>query len=280
MRAAPVFLFLPPIALLCGAHSAARMQNFCLHIAYDGTDFKGWQRQNREPTVQAFLEKALDGILGRPVAITASGRTDAGVHATDQVANFRTDCRIPCKNLQRALNHLLPPTVRVTKLEEAPPDFHARFGVRAKIYRYRILQSPICPPFLARFVYHYPHQLNRGSMAEAARQFLGEHDFTSFAAADSEKVFSGRGPAVRTVFRSRVLWRQKSSILIYEVSGSGFLHHMVRNIAGTLIEVGRGRTHPDEIPRILEARNRSFAGPTAPARGLCLVKVDYGGSDL
>lgn len=273
------------------------MRNIRLVIAYDGTDFCGWQRQPGAATVQACLEKVIAGLVGHRVTACGSGRTDAGVHALNQVANFKTSSPIPCGNLAKALNDALPPTVRVKEAQEVSAQFHARFDASSKSYRYRILQAPICPPFLWRFVCHHPYPLARELMAEAARLLEGEHDFTSFAAA--KQLEGGEGlhapparqeldegdlapPArqsvshrVRRIFLSRILWRPRTALLIYEVRANGFLHHMVRNIVGTLIEVGRGRLAPQEIVRILEARDRTLAGPTAPARGLCLMKVEY-----
>jgi len=267
------------------------MRNLRLVIAYDGTDFHGWQRQPHAPTVQGCLEDALTRITAAKVKLYGSGRTDAGVHAAGQVANFTTGCRIPAENLQKALNDLLPPSVRIRKVSEVAEDFHARYHARAKTYRYRILRAPVCSPFFWRFVDHYPYPLDRRRMAAAAPLLQGEHDFTSFAAssADEDDDLPGAGAAppppeppakrapsmVRTIFSSRLRWRPRMSLLTYEVRGNGFLHHMVRNIAGTLIEVGRGKLAPADVLRILEARDRTLAGPTAPARGLCLMKVEY-----
>ena len=258
-------------------HERFTVCNIRLIVAYDGTDFNGWQRQPNAPTVQGRIESALAGITGEPVKLHGSGRTDAGVHALHQVANFKTDCHIPCANLLKALNNILPPSLRIKKVEEVPDSFHARHDARSKTYRYRILLAPVASPFLSRFVYHYPHPLDLPPMAAAARLFEGEHDFTSFAGsvgAVHEPPLPGRAN-VRTIFSSRFLWRPKTSILVYDVRGSGFLHHMVRNIVGTLIEVGRGKLQPNDIPEILAARDRSRAGPTAPASGLCLVAVEY-----
>jgi tRNA pseudouridine38-40 synthase len=269
------------------------MRNIRLIISYDGTDFHGWQRQPHAPTVQACLEGAIAKLVGERVQVWGSGRTDAGVHALNQVANFKTDCRIPCENLVKALNDVLPPTVRIKGAQEVDADFHARYDVRAKTYRYRILQAPLCSPFLWRFVFHYPFPLDRARMAEAARLLEGERDFTSFAglvgegsalplppgqaAAQRASLPLREGPSgmVRRIYESRVLWRPRTSLLIYEVRGSGFLHHMVRNLVGTLIEVGRGKFAPQDMLRILTARDRAKAGPTAPAQGLCLVRVEY-----
>jgi tRNA pseudouridine38-40 synthase len=252
------------------------MRNIRLILAYDGTDFHGWQRQPSAPTIQACLEDAIHSLTGSSVQVYGSGRTDAGVHASHQVANFHTVSPIPCRNLVKALNDLLPPTVRVKSAHDATPDFHARYDVRRKTYRYWILQSPVCSPFLGRFVCHHPYALDRARMAQAARYFLGEHNFSSFAAADGRDD-ENPGPKcmARTVFQSRLLWRARTSVLVYEVAGDGFLHHMVRNMVGTLMEVGRGRIAPGDVPGILAARDRTQAGPTAPAQGLCLVMVEY-----
>ncbi len=262
------------------------MRNLRLIMSYDGTDFHGWQRQPDAPTVQECLESAIERILGEKVQVYGSGRTDAGVHALNQVANFRTGCKIPCENLLKALNNTLQPTVRVKDVREAPLRFHARYDVRSKTYRYRILQAPVASPFVNRFVWHYPFPLDSSRMAQAAKLFEGEHDFSSFAAADgtageerSATTSVSRGSAeatmTRTVFTSRILRRTRTCMLIYEVTGSGFLHHMVRNIVGTLVEVGRGKLEPADITRILQAHDRTLAGPTAPAQGLCLVRVEY-----
>ena len=265
------------------------MRNLCLVLAYDGTDFHGWQRQPRLPTVQECLEAGIEKVTGERVQVWGSGRTDAGVHALNQVANFKTDCPIPCNNLLRALNNVLPATVRVKEVREVSERFHARYDVRSKTYRYRILQAAVCSPFLWRFVWHYQFPLQHRGMAEAARLIEGEHDFTSFAAVESKKSevkshnaefgledgSSSDREMVKRVFSSRLLWRPRTSMLIYEVCGNGFLHHMVRNIVGTLVEVGRGKLTPQDVARILAARDRTLAGPTAPASGLCLVKVGY-----
>ena len=254
------------------------MRNIRLTIAYDGTDFHGWQRQPKAPTIQSCVEAALERIVGRAVKVVAAGRTDAGVHAAKQVANFKTSSPIPCPNLAKAVDDLLPPTVRVKEAQEAREHFHARYAAHSKTYRYRILQAPVCSPFVARFVYHYPYPLDRRSMAEAARLIEGRHDFASFAGScgtNEDVPPESPSSTVREIFTSRILWRARTSILAYEVSGNGFLHHMVRNIVGTLIEVGRSKLAPGDMVRILEARDRALAGPTAPALGLCLMGVEY-----
>ncbi len=250
------------------------MRNIRIILAYDGTDFHGWQRQPDAPTVQACLEDALGKLAGAPTPVCGSGRTDAGVHAEHQVANFHTASAIPCANLLKALNDLLPPTVRIEQAEEVPADFHARYHVLRKTYRYRIAVAPICSPLLCRYVCHQPYPLDRARMSVAAQLLEGEHDFTSFAATDESEDDDGKS-CVRRIFRSQILWRPRSSILIYEVTGSGFLRYMVRNIVGTLLEVGGGKRAPEDIPRLLAARDRTQAGPTAPAQGLCLVNVEY-----
>jgi tRNA pseudouridine38-40 synthase len=262
------------------------LRNIKLILAYDGTDFSGWQRQPNLPTVQECVEYAVKRVTGFQSIIYGSGRTDAGVHAAAQVANFKTDCPIPCQNLVKALNDALPPTVRIKAASDVSLDFHARYGAKSKIYRYRILQSSVCSPFLSRFVYHYPYPLDHRAMARTARVLEGEHDFTSFAAVGGEKEVKSQeseaGPTkmdgsemVREILSSRVTRRQELSLLIYDVRGSGFLHHMVRNIVGTLLEVGRGKLAPEDILRILKARDRTAAGATSPAQGLCLMKVEY-----
>ena len=253
------------------------MRNIRLTIAYDGTDFHGWQRQPRAATIQEALETRIAKITGAAVTLHGSGRTDAGVHAAGQVANFRTECSIPCASLMKALNDILPASIRVRAADEAPADFHARHSAKAKTYRYRILQGPICPPFLARYVYHHPYPLDCRRMARAARLLEGEHDFTSFAGNNPARKARGSqdGSNVRKVFQSRIAVRKKLRMIVYEIRGSGFLHHMVRNIVGTLLEVGSGKLSPDDIPAIIRARDRGKAGATAPASGLWLVRVEY-----
>jgi tRNA pseudouridine38-40 synthase len=250
------------------------MRNIRLILAYDGTDFHGWQRQPSAPSIQACLEEAIHRLTGSSVQVHGSGRTDAGVHASHQVANFHTVSPIPCPNFVKALNDLLPPTVRVKGADDAAPDFHARYDARRKTYRYWILQAPVGSPFLGRFVYHHPYPLDRARMTKAAQYFLGEHDFSSFAAAGGRDDENAKC-MVRVISRSRLLWRPRTSILVYEVAGNGFLHRMVRNMVGTLMEVGKGKIAPSEVPGILAACDRTQAGPTAPAQGLCLVNVEY-----
>jgi tRNA pseudouridine38-40 synthase len=253
-------------------------RNWKLTLAYDGTDYSGWQVQPRRRTVQGELADALEQITRERVLPQGSGRTDAGVHALGQVASFSLRANIPPENLQRALNRTLPAEIRVLAAEMVPDDFHARHSAVRKTYEYRIFRGEICPPFLARFAYPLVWPLDLGSMQTAAAQVIGEHDFTSFAAVEPELTqrqdpgFTPPCP-VRVVTSST--WQQDGDMLTYRVTGEGFLHHMVRNLVGTFIDVGRGHVAVDSIPQILAAKNRSAAGPTAPARGLFLVSVEY-----
>ncbi len=250
------------------------MRNLKITLAYDGSEFSGWQVQPDRRTVQATLAAALERVTGERMMPQGSGRTDAGVHALAQVASCSIANPIPPQNLVIALNDVLPPSVRVICVEEVTPDFHARKSARAKTYRYRIYRGPICPPFLARYVYHHPYPLDEAAMAAAAREVMGEHDFTSFAAVDPEKgTEPDEGSAVRTVFSSQ--WSREAEEFVYTVRGGGFLHHMVRNLVGTFLLVGKGSLTPADISGILAARNRSAGGPTAPASGLYLVSVEY-----
>jgi tRNA pseudouridine38-40 synthase len=249
------------------------MRNLKLVLAYDGTDFCGWQVQPGAPSIQGTLASAIGRLTGEKVLPQGSGRTDAGVHALAQVASFQTESVIPAANLAIALNDILPTSIRILQAAEIPPEFHARKSAKAKTYRYRIYREAICPPFLARYVWHYPYPLNFDAMREAAPLIEGKYDFTSFAAVDPEKHESAPADNVRTVFSSQ--WRHDRNEFIYEVRGNGFLHHMVRNLVGTFILIGKGTLKPKDTVRILEAKERSAAGATVPARGLYLVGVEY-----
>jgi len=250
------------------------MRNIRLILAYDGSNYCGWQRQPGAPTIQASVEEAIEKLTGIATPICGAGRTDAGVHALHQVANFHTASTIPGGNLAKALNDLLPPAIRVMRAEDVDPAFHSRYDARGKTYWYRIVQTPVCSPLLWRFVHHYPYALDHKPMEQAARLFEGQHDFTSFAASAGREEENTKSN-VRVICLSRVRSRPLRSMLVYEVSGTGFLRYMVRNIVGTLLEVGRGKLAPDDILRILAARDRSQAGPTAPAQGLCLMNVEF-----
>jgi tRNA pseudouridine38-40 synthase len=254
--------------------SKVRRRNLKMILSYDGAEFSGWQVQPDAATVQGTLASAIGRITGEKVLPQGSGRTDAGVHALAQVMTFVTSSPVPTENFLNALNDILPASVRILDVKEMPAEFHARHSAREKTYRYRIYRETICPPFLARYVWHYPYLLNEEAMVSAAGLVAGEHDFTSFAAVDPERGREGEPVSnVRTIFSSA--WERSGEELVYSVSGSGFLHHMVRNLVGTFILVGRGTLHVDDVTRILEARNRSAAGATAPAAGLYLVEVKY-----
>jgi tRNA pseudouridine38-40 synthase len=232
-------------------------------VAYDGTDFHGWQVQPGVQTIQGTLEEIVGGIEGRAVHVAGSGRTDSGVHAVGQVAAFTLENPIPCSNLRKAINRLLPPAIRVLDAAETHESFHPRFDSLAKTYRYSIFRAEICSPFAWRYTLHHPYPLNEGAMAQSARLFEGDHDFSAFAAAD-DRDDDGRSK-VRTIFSS-VLVRDGDN-LVYTVRGSGFLKHMVRNLVGTLIEAGRGNIDCSVFP--------VRAGNTALAKGLTLMSVEY-----
>jgi tRNA pseudouridine38-40 synthase len=248
-----------------------------LVLAYDGTDFSGWQVQPGLVTVQGELRDALARVTGEEVLPQGSGRTDAGVHALGQVASFSLAAPIPEVNLARALNRTLPPSIRVLSATRVKDDFHARHSAQAKTYEYRIFRGEICPPWQARYVYALPAPLDIEAMQRAAARVCGEHDFLSFAASDPDRGerdgHATPGDSVRFLHASH--WLEEPQLLVYRVRGNGFLHHMVRNLVGTFLEVGRGNLRETEIPAILDARSRERAGPTAPARGLFLVQVDY-----
>jgi tRNA pseudouridine38-40 synthase len=250
------------------------MRNLKLILSYDGAEFSGWQVQPDVQTVQGALASAIGRLTGEKVLPQGSGRTDAGVHALAQVVTFVTESSVPTENFLKALNDILPVSIRVLEVAEMPAVFHARHSALAKTYRYRMYRNTICPPFLARYVSHYPYPLDEEAMCRAAELVIGEKDFTSFAAVDAER---GREEEpisnVRTISASS--WARHEEELIYTVRGSGFLHHMVRNLVGTFILVGRGTLQVEDITGIIEARKRSAAGATAAASGLYLVGVEY-----
>ncbi len=243
-----------------------RLTNYKLVLSYDGKDFCGWQRQPEARTVQGVLEAALEKIAGKKVAVTGAGRTDAGVHARGQVANFRTDLGLPQAELQQALNALLPGDVRILSLRKAPPDFNARTAAKSKVYEYRIYNSRLISPFVFRYVLHWPGSLDSAKMAAAARLFVREADFTAFS---SNRLLH----PVRRVYRSEI--KKRGPEFIYTIEANGFLRYMVRTVVGTLLEVGRGKMEPRQIDDIFRQNRRALAGPTAPAKGLCLAKVKY-----
>jgi len=272
-------------------------RNLKITLAYDGSEFHGWQVQPGYPTVQGVLAECLGRITGEIVLPQGSGRTDAGVHALAQVASVQIESPIPERNLMVALNDILPAAVRVMGVERVEDHFHARHSATAKTYRYRIYRGEVCPPFLARYVYHDPYPMNEEAMIRASEHIVGTFDFSSFAASDPERcarlaashvagavesgededatdALSQKQGNVRTVNSS--LWARTEDEFSYTIRGNGFLHHMVRNLVGTFLQVGKGSLQAEDIPAILAARNRSAAGPTAPACGLYLVSVEYG----
>ena len=259
-------------------------RNLKITLAYDGAEFHGWQVQPGVPTVQGTLADCIKRLTDEDVLPQGSGRTDAGVHALAQVASVRLESRIPEDNLIIALNDVLPPSVRVNSVVEVDDSFHARHSAAAKTYRYRIYRDAICPPFLARYVYHDPYPMNEEAVMRSSEHVVGTHDFTSFAASDpdrSARIAESQQYAedlqgisnVRTIHSSQ--WVRTEEEFTYTVRGNGFLHHMVRNLVGTFLQVGKGGLKVEDVPRILEARDRSAAGPTAPACGLYLVSVEY-----
>jgi tRNA pseudouridine38-40 synthase len=249
---------------------AQEPRNIKLVLAYDGTDFHGWQVQPNIATVQGVLQHTLQKLCQEDIVVHGSGRTDAGVHARGQVAHFKTVSKISEANLQHALNQLLPDSIRIYDCREVEPTFNARYSAKSKMYSYNILCQPICSPFRRRYSYHVSFDMNVEKMALAAQCFVGEHDFTSFCDAQDESLSK-----VRTVFLSEVEKEGRGQLVVCRVEANGFLHRMVRAIVGTLIEVGRGRLEPDALMALLEARNRTAAPWTAPAEGLCLEWVKY-----
>ncbi len=250
------------------------MRRLKLTVAYDGTDFHGWQVQPGRATIQHALQEILSGIDGKPVLVAGSGRTDAGVHARAQVAACTLEHAIPPENLRKAMNRLLPYAIRVSGIEEVPETFHPRFDATAKTYEYRIFRGEICSPFDWRYVYHHPFPLDVECIAAVAPLFEGEHDFTAFAAADpKEDVEKSK---VRRVFESRL--EISPEWLVYRVRGSGFLKHMVRNIVGYLIETGKGNGGAEQLRLRLTPGCIFRPVLRVPAKGLTLLDVEYGGN--
>jgi tRNA pseudouridine38-40 synthase len=241
------------------------------NVAYDGTDFHGWQVQPELPTIQGVLESVIGVIEGDRVHVEGSGRTDAGVHALAQVAAVTLKNPIPTDNFRRAVNRLLPYTIRISSVEDVPLDFHPRFQARRKTYEYRIFREEICSPFERRWVYHHPYPLDENAMIGAASLLVGEHDFTAFAAADERDAL---GHSKRRTIYSAALRREGPHFLL-RITGSGFLKHMVRNVVGVLLEVGKGNIGSDGLTARLEGGSLFRPGPTAPANGLFLISVEY-----
>jgi tRNA pseudouridine38-40 synthase len=246
--------------------------NIKLTIEYDGTGYCGWQVQPNGRSIQELLEGALDKILAAKIRLNGSGRTDAGVHALGQVANFMHAGEVDAWRLQRGLNALTPDDIVVKQVEIAPESFDARRDARARIYRYRIWNRPWPSAFQRRFSWHVHDSLDLTAMQEAIRFLEGKHDFASFQAAGCDAAHS-----LREIFRNSI--NREEDLLVYAVEANAFLRHMVRNIVGTLVEVGRGERAPASFAGLLEARDRTLAGPTAPPQGLFLVEVKYGVKD-
>jgi tRNA pseudouridine38-40 synthase len=245
------------------------MRNIRLLLEYDGTRYHGWQRQKNALTIQEVLEAALGQLTGEAVSVIGSGRTDAGVHARGQAANFRTASHIPLKAFHEGLNSLLPEDIAVLEAVEAPPEFHARKSARAKTYEYRILNRATRSPLNHHYAWWIERPLDLEAMDRAAQALLGQHDFTAFQASGS-----GIKNTVREVFSSK--WRrEREDWLIYAITANGLLRGMVRSLVGTMVEVGRGKFPADHLKQVLESRDRRGAGPTAPAPGLYLVEVIY-----
>jgi len=241
-----------------------------LTIAYDGTNYVGWQRQAEGISIQQLVEEAFEPLAGRVVPVAGAGRTDAGVHAIAQAASVGIDSDLTTDTLGRALNVRLPADIRITGVSDAPPRFHARFDASGKRYRYRVATAPVLLPFERWFVWHAPGTLDVEMMQRAAQRLLGTHDFASF---QSQAASGDEDDTTRTIRRLQLLPR--AGEIEIEIEGDGFLRHMVRAIVGTLVDVGRGQRAADSMTEILEARDRRAAGRTAPAQGLSLVDVSY-----
>jgi tRNA pseudouridine38-40 synthase len=251
------------------------MRTIKLTLAYDGANFHGWQQQPGVPTVQGALNDAASKITQEKVFVQGASRTDAGVHAMGQAAHFKTQSSLSALEFQRALNALLPPSIRVVAAEEVGPDFHARWQAQGKTYRYRIFRGRVLPPFDYRRVLHYPWPLDEAAMAEAARKFQGQHDFSSFAASSGSEDDDRDRQMVREIYSSEIVQAPEGEEIAYVVRGRSFLRYMVRKIVGTLIEVGKGRLAPSDIPRLFDLHDRSQSGPTVPPEGLYLVSLEF-----
>ena len=250
------------------------MRYFKLTIAYDGTDFHGWQIQLNKPTIQGEIVNVLRRITQENAQLHGAGRTDAGVHALGQIGSFRTQSTLSAGEFQRALNALLPPTIRIVAAEEVGPDFNARWSARGKVYRYRLYRSRVVPPMLWRYVLHYPFPLDEDAMRDASARFVGMHDFASFAASTGSEEDDKERSTEREIYATELVRSPEGEELVFTVRGRSFLRYMVRKIVGTLLDVGRGKLKPDDIDRLYELKDRSRSGPTVPPQGLCMVSVE------
>jgi tRNA pseudouridine38-40 synthase len=251
------------------------MRYIKLTIAYDGTDFHGWQIQANKPTVQGEIVSVLRRLTLENIQLHATGRTDAGVHALGQVGSFRTQSALSPLEFQRALNALLPPTIRIVGSEETGPDFSARWSAKGKVYRYRLYLGKVVPPMLWRYVLHYPFPLDELAMRDAAARFVGLHDFSSFAASTGSEEDDKERNMQREIFSAELKRSDDGQELWFTVHGRSFLRYMVRKMVGTLLDVGRGKLKPEDIDRLYELKDRSKSGPTVPPQGLFMVRVDH-----
>lgn len=242
------------------------IQTYKVTLSYDGTDYNGWQKQPGKPTIQGFLEQAVEQIVQRKTPVIGAGRTDAGVHALGQVAHFKASVSLNENEFFQALNALLPKDIRITALEKAAPDFHSRKMAQSKLYQYRIFTSRFISPFLIRYVLHWTQSLDEKAMEKAASLFEREADFSAFS---SNRHLN----PIRKVTRSEI--QRKKDELIYTIEAKGFLRYMVRTIVGTLLEIGKGKIAPEDVKKLFQEKKRSLASPTAPPHGLCLIKVTY-----
>jgi len=242
------------------------MTNYKITLSYDGTDYFGWQRQTRVKTIQGTVEDALARLAGDKVDVCGAGRTDAGVHALDQTASFKAELKLGDAELFKALNAILPPDIRVLTLERMPAGFQARRDAKGKIYQYRIHTGKAISPFDVRYALHFPYPLNVAKMRAVAAVFIREGDFSGFSS--NKELYP-----VRRIVRSEL--RKRGEELIYTIEASGFLRYMVRTIVGTLLEAGRGKIGPEDIEKVFRTKTRTLSNPTAPAKGLCLMKVFY-----
>jgi tRNA pseudouridine38-40 synthase len=251
------------------------MRYFKLTIAYDGTDFHGWQIQANKATIQGEIVDVLRRVTQEHVVLHAAGRTDAGVHALGQVGSFRTQSHLAAQEFQRALNALLPPTIRIVGAEEVGPDFNARWSARGKTYRYRLYRGRVVPPMVWRYVLHYPFPLDEDAMCDAAARFVGMHDFASFAASTGSEEDDKERSTEREIYSTELVRTADNEELVFTVRGRSFLRYMVRKMMGTLLDVGRGKLTPADIDRLYELRDRSKSGPTVPSQGLVMVEVQH-----
>ena len=251
------------------------MRYFKLTIAYDGTDFHGWQMQANKPTIQGEIVNVLQRLTQEKIILHGAGRTDAGVHALGQVGSFRTRSSLSAQEFQRALNALLPPTIRIAGAEEVGPDFNARWSSRGKTYRYRLYRGKVVPPMIWRFVLHYPFPLDEEAMRDAAARFVGMHDFAAFAASSGSEDDDKERSTDREIYATELVRTPDNEELVFTVKGRSFLRYMVRKMVGTLLDVGRGKLTSADIDRLYELKDRSKSGPTVPPQGLVMVEVQH-----